>query len=120
IRTSSARTACWFVAEVDGQPGDQRIRWIDNDGVRWFQAGNNFNSVSVIATDLDRNQLGFAVSNQSDLQSLLAKESAMKGLAREFIEGQSGGRTGTRGTGVHLRNRDVYANGANRGDVKQF
>src|SRR5882672_1421606 len=174
MRTSSARTACWFVAEVDGQPGDQRIRWIDNDGVRWLQAGNNFNSVSVIATDLDRSQLGFAVANQSDLQAFFAKdqrirwnghraslvrqlevdkavstwqelagrivnidfnkqrtrsdingvgvanESAMKGLAREFIEGQSGGRTGTRGTGVHLRNRHVYSKCANSGDVKQF
>src|SRR5216683_3209277 len=174
MRTSSARTACWFVAEVDGQPGDQRIRRIDNDGVRWLQAGNNFNSVSVIATDLDRNQLGFAVANESDLQAFFAKdqrirwnghraslvrqhevdkavstwqelagrivnidfnkqrtrsdvngvgvanERAAKSLAREFIEGQSGGRTGTRGTGVHLRNRHVYAKGANRGDVKQF
>src|SRR5216683_4802647 len=174
IRTSSARTACWFVAEVDGQPGDQRIRWIDNDGVRWLQAGNNFNSVSVIATDLDRNQLGFAVANQSNLQAFFAKdqrirwnghraslvgqlevhkdvstwqelagrivnidfdkqrtrsdvngvgvanESAMEGLAREFIEGQAGWRTGARGTGVHLGDRDVEAQRANGGDVKEL
>src|ERR1700730_17832629 len=150
------------------------MRRIDADGIRWLQAGNNFNSVSVIATDLDRNQLSFAVPNQSDLQSLLAKdqrvrwngdraslieqlevhkdvstrqklasgivnidfnkqrtrsdvngvgvanESAMKSLAREFIEGQSGGSTGARGTGVHLRNRHVYAKCADGGDVEQF
>src|SRR5260370_42288246 len=78
MRTSSARTACWFVADADGQPGDQRIRRIDNDGVRWLQAGNNFNSVSVIATDLDRNQLGFAVANQSDLQAFFAKDQRIR------------------------------------------
>src|SRR6266852_4623499 len=78
MRTSSARTACWFVAEADGQPGDQRIRRIDNDGVRWLQAGNNFNSVSVIATDLDRNQLSFAVANQSDLQAFFAKDQRVR------------------------------------------
>src|SRR5713226_3825466 len=44
----------------------------------------------------------------------------MEGLAREFIEGQAGWRTGARGTGVHLGDRDVEAQRANGGDVKEL
>src|SRR4029077_1117200 len=131
-------------------------------------------AIAVVAADLDRNQLGFAIANQPDLQALLAEDqrirwngyraslvgqlevykdvsarqeltgwivdidfdkqrtrsdvngvgvankSAMKSLAREFVEGQGGWRTGPCGTGVHLGNRDVQAELANRGHVKEF
>src|SRR5258708_29102809 len=50
----------------------------------------------------------------------VANESAAEGLAREFIEGQGSGRIGPRSTGVHLRNRDVQAERANGGDVKEL
>src|SRR5258708_9591020 len=50
----------------------------------------------------------------------IANEGAMKGLAWEFIEGQRGWRTRTRGAGVHLGNRDVQAQLTNGGDVKEF
>src|SRR5260370_1405892 len=44
----------------------------------------------------------------------------MEGLAREFVEGQGGWRTGWRRTGVNLRDRDVEAERANGGDVKEL
>src|SRR4029077_6602340 len=50
----------------------------------------------------------------------VANESAMKGLAREFIEGQSGWGTRARGAGVHLGDGDVKAERANGGHVKEF
>src|SRR5712672_2672354 len=50
----------------------------------------------------------------------VANESAMKSLSREFIEGQGGWRTGPRGAGVHLGNRDIQAQLMNGGDVKEF
>ncbi len=44
----------------------------------------------------------------------------MKSLAREFIEGQGGWRTGAGGAGVHLGNRDVQPELLNGRDVKEF
>src|ERR1700733_973325 len=50
----------------------------------------------------------------------VANESAMKSLAREFIEGQGGWRTGAGGAGVHLGYRDVQPELLYGRDVKEF
>src|SRR5207244_3451240 len=50
----------------------------------------------------------------------VANESAMEGLARKFVERQGGWSPGACRTGVHLRNRDVQAQRANGGDVKEL
>src|SRR5260370_10763102 len=50
----------------------------------------------------------------------VANESAMEGLAWEFIEGQGGWRSGAGGTGIHLGNGDVKAQLTNCGDVKEL
>src|SRR6267142_5291809 len=44
----------------------------------------------------------------------------MEGLARKFVERQGGWSPGACRTGVHLRNRDVQAQRANGGEVKEL
>src|SRR5258708_21295336 len=69
----------------------------------------------IVDVDFDKQR------TRSDINGVgVANESAAEGLAREFIEGQGSGRIGPRSTGVHLRNRDVQAQRANGGDVKEL
>src|SRR5712691_8974588 len=57
----------WLLLDLHGCPGDQGLRWVDDDRVCRLESRHHLDSIAVIAADRHRDQLRLAMPHNTDL-----------------------------------------------------
>src|SRR4051812_43203821 len=76
---SFGRRGLRFGFHDDGRPADQRISRVSDDLVSWLKAGNNFDRITKIMSDLDLHQIYLAAADNAHLEALLSKQQSVGG-----------------------------------------